>query len=101
MVVRKKSAQLSTCTPVVRPASEESRKSFAPFGNISEALQLLRLPQVLAIVPVSRSSWWAGIQDGLYPRPLRIGPRSVAWRLTDIKALIATFESEAEANRGS
>lgn len=49
---------------------------------------LMRLPEVLAMVSVSRSSWWSGIRDGRYPRPVRIGARSVAWRCADIRKLI-------------
>jgi prophage regulatory protein len=47
-----------------------------------------RLPVVLAHVPVSRSAWWAGIQDGRFPAPVKLGPRTTAWRAEDIHALI-------------
>ena len=30
----------------------------------------LRLPQVLALIPVGKSSWWAGCKDGRYPKPV-------------------------------
>jgi hypothetical protein len=59
----------------------------------------LRLPQILGnpkaspplppIVPVSRSSWWAGVKSGRYPRPVKLGPHTTAWRVSDIRALIA------------
>lgn len=51
---------------------------------------LLRLDEVLAILPVSRSSWYAGMKSGLYPAPVRVGARRVAWRTSDIVKLIAT-----------
>ena len=41
---------------------------------------LLRLPQVLALIPVSRSAWWAGCKSGRYPKPVKLGPRTKAWR---------------------
>ena len=41
---------------------------------------LLRLPQVLALIPVSRSAWWAGCKSGRYPKPVKLGPRTTAWR---------------------
>ena len=50
---------------------------------------LLRLPQVLALYPVSRSSWLAGVKSGKYPAKVKLGPRSVAWRLSDVDKLIA------------
>jgi predicted DNA-binding transcriptional regulator AlpA len=48
----------------------------------------LRLPQVLEIVPVSRSSWWVGCKTGRYPAPVKLGPRTTAWRAEDIAALV-------------
>ena len=49
---------------------------------------LLRLPQVLALIPVSRSAWWAGCKSGRYPKPVKLGPRTTAWRASDIAALL-------------
>jgi predicted DNA-binding transcriptional regulator AlpA len=48
----------------------------------------LRLPQVLDIIPVSRSSWWRGCKTGRYPKPVKLGPRTTAWRAEDIAALV-------------
>jgi len=55
------------------------------------ATGLVRLKQILGPlgpIPVSRSTWWAGVRDGRYPKPLKIGPRSTAWRVEDIRRLI-------------
>ena len=48
----------------------------------------LRLPQVLAIIPVGKSSWWAGCKTGRYPKPVKLGPRTTAWTAEDIAALV-------------
>lgn len=48
----------------------------------------LRLPQVLRFYPVSKSTWWQGIREGRYPKPVKIGERCTAWRAEDILALI-------------
>lgn len=48
----------------------------------------LRLPQVLAIYPVSKSTWWAGVRDGRFPKPVRLSRRCTAWRVSDIVDLI-------------
>ena len=48
----------------------------------------LRLPQVLAIFPISKSSWWEGCRTGRYPKPVKLGPRTTAWRAEDIAALV-------------
>ena len=52
---------------------------------------LLRLPQVLSLIPVSRSGWWAGVASGRYPQPVRLSTRCVAWKSQDIRNLIASL----------
>jgi prophage regulatory protein len=61
---------------------------------------LVRLKSILAPtgpIPVAKSTWWAGVKSGRYPRPVRIGPRMVAWRSKDINALIQNGISEGES----
>jgi len=53
---------------------------------------LLRLPAVQAIIPVSRSTWYAGIKEGIYPAPIKISARASAWRLADIQNLVERFK---------
>lgn len=48
----------------------------------------LRLPEVLKFIPVSKSTLWAGIKTGRFPKPLKIGPRITVWRAEDIRAFI-------------
>lgn len=60
----------------------------------------LRLPQIVgkpstgtapaipALIPVCRSTWWAGVRSGRYPRPVKLGDRITAWRVEDIRSLI-------------
>jgi prophage regulatory protein len=48
----------------------------------------LRLPAVLKVFPVSPSTWWLGVKEGRYPRPVKLGPKMTAWRAEDIRALI-------------
>ena len=57
----------------------------------------LRLSSILGPrgpIPVSKSTWWAGVKSGRYPEPVKLGTRITAWRVEDIRALI-----EGEANR--
>lgn len=50
-------------------------------------------PPIPPIIPVSRSTWWAGVRAGRYPQPVRsLGARITAWRAEDIRALIASGE---------
>ncbi len=49
----------------------------------------LRLPQVLSIIPVSRSTWWKWVSEGLAPKPLKLGSNITVWRAEDIAAFLA------------
>lgn len=58
----------------------------------------LRLPQIIGdpakglppLIPVKKSTWWKGVADGRFPQPVKLGPRVTAWRVEDIRALIAS-----------
>lgn len=56
-----------------------------------EALALLRLSQVLQLIPVSRSHWWAGVATGKYPRGIKLSARVTCWRSDDIQKLIVSL----------
>ena len=49
--------------------------------------RLLRLPEVLERIPVSKSTWWAGIRQGRFPKGVKLSPRTTVWREADIDAL--------------
>ena len=50
---------------------------------------LLRLPAVKAESGASRSTIYLRIQQGLWPKPVKLGPRSVAWPASEVSALNA------------
>ncbi|MES2728996.1 MAG: AlpA family phage regulatory protein [Pseudomonadota bacterium] len=57
---------------------------------MSETLNLpqtgyLRIAQVLQFIPVSKSTWWAGINSGRFPQGVKLSPRVTAWRVEDIR----------------
>jgi predicted DNA-binding transcriptional regulator AlpA len=56
--------------------------------NLVKEEGLLRLPEVLKRFPVSRSTWWAGVKSGKFPKSVKIGPRTTAWRKSEIELLI-------------
>jgi predicted DNA-binding transcriptional regulator AlpA len=63
-------------------------------GTIPET-GFLRLPQVLSVIPVCKSSWWQGVKSGRYPKPVRLSARSVGWKAEDIRALINQLANQA------
>ncbi len=60
--------------------------------NIQNQQGYLRLPQVLAIIPVGKSTWWNGVKSGRFPASIKLGTRTTAWRKTDIQELIKQLD---------
>ncbi len=57
----------------------------------------VRLPQVLALIPIGKTQFWKGIKEGKFPAPIKLGARTSAWKVEDIRALIeklGTIEEE-------
>lgn len=48
----------------------------------------VRLPQILSLIPISRSAWWAGIREGKFPQGIKLGSKTTVWRAEDIRHLI-------------
>ena len=72
----------------------------------------LRLPQIIgnpkavppmpALIPVGKSTWWAGVKSGRYPQPVRtLGVRITAWRVEDIRDLIQRCNLTGESGTES
>lgn len=49
-------------------------------------------PPVPGVIPVSKSTWWAGVDAGRFPKSIKLGPRTTAWRVKDIRALVSRLE---------
>jgi hypothetical protein len=45
-------------------------------------------PPTPPIIPVSRATWYQGIKDGRFPKPIKLGERISVWRVEDIRALV-------------
>ena len=65
-------------------------------SNVSK--KVLRINQVLALVPGGRSSWWEGCRTGRYPKPIKLGPRTTVWRAEDIAAFIENLGTQEAGN---
>jgi prophage regulatory protein len=49
----------------------------------------LRLTQVLNLIPLGKTCWWEGVRSGRFPKPVKLSERCTAWRVEDIRELIA------------
>jgi prophage regulatory protein len=84
-----------------RKKSEEKRyrnKEGFKMANIPMS-GLMRIKQVLEIVPVSRSCWWNGVKNRTFPQPIKLSKRVTAWRATDIAGIV-TGPPEADLDAG-
>jgi prophage regulatory protein len=64
----------------------ESSTGPAPFPDTG----FVRLKSILAPygpIPVSKSTWWAGVKSGRFPQPMKLGQRITVWRAEDIRKL--------------
>lgn len=49
-------------------------------------MRILRLPEVKSTTGLSRSSIYAHIKKGTFPKMHKLGERAVGWKSTDIEA---------------
>lgn len=42
----------------------------------------------VGVIPVCAATWWNGVRSGKYPKPVKLGPRTTAWKVEDIRALV-------------
>lgn len=59
---------------------------------------LLRLPQVLERIPVSRATYWRWCAEGKAPKPIKIGPRTTVWKSDEISAFIEQLVKEGSSH---
>lgn len=51
------------------------------------------------IVPVGKSSWWAGVKKGIYPQPVKLGYRITAWRAEDVYRLGSGDQNDSDSSK--
>jgi prophage regulatory protein len=42
----------------------------------------------LPLIPVCKSTWWAGVKNGRFPKPVKLGKRITVWKIEDIRNLL-------------
>lgn len=62
---------------------------------MAELNSLLKLPDVIAMTTLSRSTIYQMMSDKEFPRPIKLGKRAVAWRQTDITAWLESRKTRA------
>lgn len=59
---------------------------------------IYRLPTVCNKLALSRSTLYLRIANGLWPKPISLGARSVGWLETEVDAMLAALVSQASSD---
>lgn len=62
-----------------------------PIKNQSEILPetgFIRLPQILCLIPIGKSTWWAWVASGKAPAGIKLGRKTTAWKVEDIRQFL-------------
>jgi len=52
-----------------------------------------------AILPISRTTWLDGVRAGRFPKPVKVGPRSVFWKKSEIDKLMQELAGDTVVTR--
>lgn len=55
--------------------------------TLGAQITLMRIPQILKVMPVSKSKFWLMVQKGEFPKPIKIG-RSSFWTIEQVQSFI-------------
>ena len=69
--------------------------------NPTVTKQLYRMKELVEMGFGCRAAIYKRIHDNKFPPPIRLGPRSVAWRVNDIEQLLKALAAERDRERTS
>jgi len=62
--------------------------------------RFLKVAEILPLISVSRTTLWRMVKNNQFPKPVRIGPVSTAWRETDYLTWAENPESWTQEKTG-
>jgi predicted DNA-binding transcriptional regulator AlpA len=65
-----------------------------------DASCFLRLPQVLELIPIGKSTLWEKVKKGEFPKQIKLGPKTSVWRKSDVQAYIDNYCNDNEVSDG-
>jgi prophage regulatory protein len=75
--------RVSITTPTTMPIRNNSALPLLAAGDAP--CLLARLPVVLKVTGLARTTIYRWVAAGRFPAPVRLGPRAVAWRWSDLE----------------
>ena len=74
----------NTIPPTTKPILATTAYSLPEIGYIRQS-------QLLKIFPIGKTTLWAGVKTGRFPKPIKLGGRITAWKVEDIRACIENY----------
>jgi prophage regulatory protein len=69
------------------------KENHEPARLPAEDCAFVREETILKLFPIGATTWWQGIAEGRYPKPVKLSKRVNAWRVGEIRQLLESFES--------
>lgn len=57
--------------------------------------RFMRIPEVAHVTGLSRSTIYDSVNKGIFPKPVRLTVRAIAWKASDIKGWMEARQHEA------
>jgi len=54
--------------------------------------RFLRVNEVLEMIPVAKSTFYAKVKQGVFPKPIKFGRKLSMWRESDIRNFIQNYK---------
>jgi prophage regulatory protein len=72
---------------------------FSTMHDLLPETGFIRLANILRIIPIGKTTWWAGVKSGRFPEAIKLGERTTAWRVEDIRELIESkYQSSSKTS---
>lgn len=57
---------------------------------MENADKLLRMKQVLEVIPVAKSTIWQWVKEDRFPKPIKLGGKTTVWKMSEIQRFVET-----------
>ena len=58
--------------------------------------RLIRFPELQTLIPMSKPAIYNAMNEGRFPKPVKLGSRAVAWRESTIREYMDQLEEGSE-----
>ena len=95
-----KTGKLATVeTEIVEALRTKRQRPTRPDPPITK--KLYRMHELVAVIGRSRASIYADVRQGRFPRPIRLGPRSVGWVCREVELWVEQRAAERDSQHAA